>query len=336
MGATNNSLVKIQDIKKSGGIMTENFSIDENKLLKDIEITTRQQQETGQVHSGPLCYNVTLKNEYGNDHLTKFQDLDIAETYPITLQVTLGLNRPSSTQPLAAQWTGYTLYGFTAKVTYPNSSVKSHSIDITETTADKNIEIKNCCDNAKVKVSVSSFRSGATISTTAKTVNADVAINSLFTEDDGLICTGPNSYSCFTLTQGLTPGGPITPPDPEITVKRKIDIFVKHGGFYKLFIGTATYATGATLSEVQDYNNLTQVVIPELSQEMVGLLSSSAIQATISVPANSFVAIYLADPLASLSSTENMTQYDWVENNVQYVSSGYTRESVTYTITHKN
>ena len=41
MGATNNSLVKIKDIKKSGGILTENFSIDENKLLKDIEITTR-------------------------------------------------------------------------------------------------------------------------------------------------------------------------------------------------------------------------------------------------------------------------------------------------------
>ena len=334
MGATNNSLVKIKDIRDSGGIMTKNnFSIDKNKLLKDIEITTRQQQETGQIHLGPLCYNVTLKNEYGNDHLTKFQDLNIAETYPITLQVTLGLNRPSSTQPLAAQWTGYTLHGFTAKVTYPNSSVKSHFIDIIETTADKNIEIKNCCDNAKVKVSAS-FRSGATISTTAKTVNADVAINSLFTEDDGLICTGPNSYSCFTLTQGLTPGGPITPPDPGIK-KRSIDIFVKPGGLYRLRIQTAIYATGSTLEEVQDYNNLNQAVIPELSQEMVGL-SSSAIQATISVPADSYVAIYLADPLGSLSSTENMTQYAWVENNVRYVSSGYTRESVTYTITHKN
>ena len=41
MGATNNSLVKLQDIVRSGGIKTENFSIDENKLLKDIEITTR-------------------------------------------------------------------------------------------------------------------------------------------------------------------------------------------------------------------------------------------------------------------------------------------------------
>ena len=252
MGATNNSLVKIQDIKKSGGIMTENFSIDENKLLKDIEITTRQQQETGQIHSGPLCYNVTLKNEYGNDHLTKFQDLNIAETYPITLAVSI----PNGV-------TGYTLHGFTAKVTYPNSSVKGRFIDIIETTADKNIEIKNCCDNAKVKVSVSSFRSGATISTTAKTVNADVAINSLFTEDDGLICTGTNSYSCFTLTQGLTPGGPVITGD--VGTKRSIVISINTTNISsdKLFIENAKYATGATLSEAQ--NSLTWTAISELS-----------------------------------------------------------------------
>lgn len=324
MGATNNSLVKLQDIVDSGGITTrKNFSIDENKLLKDIEITSRQPQESGQIHLGPLCYNVTLKNEYGNDHLTKFQDLDIAETYPITLAVSI----PNG-------MTGYTLHGFTAKVTYPNSSVKSHSIDITKTTSNTNIVLENCCDNAKVKVSVSSFKSGATISKATSTVSADVAIDSLFTEGDGLTCTGTNSYPCFSLTKGLTPGGPIT-PDPGITPKRSIDIFVKTGGLYKLFIGTAKYATGNTLQEVQDYNSLTQASISELSKEIVGL-SSSGIQATISVPADSYVAIYLADPLGSRSSTEDMTQYAWAENNAQYVSSGYTRESVTYTITIKN
>lgn len=323
MGATNNSLVKIQDIVRSGGIKTENFSIDENKLLNDIEITSRQPQESGQIHLGPLCYNVTLKNEYGKDHLTKFQDLDIAKTYPITLKVSI----PNG-------MTGYTLHGFTAKVTYPNSSVKSHSINITETTSNTDIVLQNCCDNAKVKVSVSAENSGATISNSRFSYKANVSTSLIFTRGSGLTCTGTNVYSCFTLTDTSTTGSPIT-PDPGITPKRSIDIFVKTGGLYKLFIGTAKYATGTTESEVQDYNSLTQASIPELSKEIVGL-SSSGIQATISVPADSYVAIYLADPLGSRSSTEDMTQYAWVENNAQYVSSGYTRESVTYTVTIKN
>ena len=323
MGATNNSLVKIQDIKKSGGIMTKNnFSIDENKLLKDIEITTRQQQETGQVHSGPLCYNVTLKNEYGNDHLTKFQDLDIAKTYPITLAVSI----PNG-------MTGYTLHGFTAKVTYPNSSVKSHSIDITETTSDTNIVLENCCDNAKVKVSVSSFRSGATISTTAKTVNADVAINSLFTEDDGLICTGPNSYSCFTLTQGLTPGGPVITGD--IGTYREIVISINTANISSdnnMFIENAKYATGTTLSEAQ--NSLTWFEISELSsKDFSGLpVSSAAVKTTISVPAKSYVAIYLTDPI----DKRIITTYKWEEGNNQNIQPSPLPESVTYTVTIKN
>ena len=323
MGATNNSLVKIQDIKKSGGIMTKNnFSIDENKLLKDIEITTRQQQETGQVHSGPLCYNVTLKNKYGNDHLTKFQDLDIAKTYPITLAVSI----PNG-------MTGYTLHGFTAKVTYPNSSVKSHSIDITETTSDTNIVLENCCDNAKVKVSVSSFRSGATISTTAKTVNADVAINSLFTEDDGLICTGPNSYSCFTLTQGLTPGGPVITGD--IGTYREIVISINTANISSdnnMFIENAKYATGTTLSEAQ--NSLTWFEISELSsKDFSGLpVSSAAVKTTISVPAKSYVAIYLTDPI----DKRIITTYKWEEGNNQNIQPSPLPESVTYTVTIKN
>ena len=317
MGATNNSLVKIQDIKKSGGIMTENFSIDENKLLKDIEITTRQ-QETGQVHSGPLCYNVTLKNEYGNDHLTKFQDLDIAKTYPITLEVSI----PNG-------MTGYTLHGFTAKVTYPNNSVKSHFIDITETTANKNIEIENCCDSAKVKVSVSSFRSGATISTTAKTVNADVAINSLFTEDDGLICTGTNSYSCFTLTQGLTPGGPVITGDTN-DGQIVISINTTNISSDKLFIENAKYATGTTLSEVQNHNSLTWTPISELSfKEFSGLTASSAaVKTTIYVPVRAYVAIYLTDPV----DKQIVTTYKWEKGNYQYVQSSLLSKSVTYTV----
>ena len=315
MGATNNSLVKIQDIKKSGGIMTKNnFSIDENKLLKDIEITTRQQQETGQIHSGPLCYNVTLKNEYGNDHLTKFQDLNIAETYPITLKVTI----PNGV-------TGYTLHGFTAKVTYPNSSVKSHFIDIIETTADKNIEIKNCCDNAKVKVSVSSFRSGATISKTTGTVSADVAINSLFTEGDGLICTGTSGYSCFTLTQGFTPGGPDV--SGGVGTKRNIVISINTTNMSsdrQLLIKEAKYATGTKPLDVQDPSSLTWTAISEISSPSDFTPSS----ATISVPARAYVAIYLADPI----DVNVATTYKWKEGNSQYIQPSPLPESVTYTV----
>ena len=323
MGATNNSLVKLQDIVRSGGIKTENFSIDENKLLKDIEITTRQQQETGQVHSGPLCYNVTLKNEYGNDHLTKFQDLDIAKTYPITLQVTL----PSE------QWTGYTLFGFSANVTYPNGAIKNKSISITGTT-NKNIVLENCCDNAKVKVSAS-FRSGATISTTAKTVNADVAINSLFTEDDGLICTGTNSYSCFTLTQGFTPGGPVITGD--VGTKRSIVISINTTNISSdnnMFIENAKYATGTTSTEVEDHNSLTWFEISELSfKDFSGLpVSSAAVKTIISVPAKSYVAIYLRDPI----DKRIITTYKWKEGNYQYIQPSPLTESVTYTVTIKN
>lgn len=305
MGATNNSLVKIQDIVRSGGIKTENFSIDENKLLKDIEITT-----------GPLCYNVTLKNEYGNDHLTKFQDLDIAETYPITLQVTL----PS------AQWTGYTLFGFSANVTYPNGAIKNKSISITGATANKNIEIENCCDNAKVKVSAS-FRSGATISTTAKTVNADVAINSLFTEDDGLTCTGTAVYSCFTLTQGLNPGGPVITGDTN-DGQIVISINTTNISSDKLFIKEAKYATGATSSEAQ--NSLTWTAISELSaKEFSGLTASSAaVKTTIYVPVRAYVAIYLTDPV----DKNSVTAYKWEDGNYQYVQSSLLSKSVTYTV----
>lgn len=324
MGATNNSLVKIQDIVRSGGIKTEDFSIDENKLLKDIEITTSQQQETGQVHSGPLCYNVTLKNEYGKDHLTKFQDLDIAETYPIKLAVTI----PNG-------MTGYTLHGFTAKVTYPNSSVKSHSIDITETTSNTDIVLQKCCDNAKVKVSVSSFRSGATISKATSTVSADVAIDSLFTENDGLICTGPNSYSCFSLTQGLNPGGPVITGD--VGTKRSIVISINTTNLSSdnsMFIENAKYATGTTPTEVENHNGLTWFEISELSsKDFSGLpISSAAVKTTISVPAKSYVAIYLADPI----DRRIITTYKWNEGNYKYIQPSPLPESVTYTVTIKN
>lgn len=318
MGATNNSLVKIQDIVRSGGIKTKDFSIDENKLLKDIEITTSQ-QETGQVHSGPLCYNVTLKNKYGNDHLTKFQDLDIAETYPITLAVSI----PNG-------MTGYTLHGFIAEVTYPNSSVKNHSIDITKTTSNTDIVLQNCCDNAKVKVSVSSFRSGATISKATSTVRADVAINSLFTEGDGLTCTGTNSYSCFSLTQGLTPGGPVITGD--VGTKRSIVISINTTNISsdKLFIEEAKYATGTTLPEVQNHSNLTWTAISELSsKEFSGLTASSAaVKTTIYVPVRAYVAIYLTDPV----DKNSVTAYKWEEGNYQYIESSPLSETVTYTV----
>ena len=309
MGATNNSLIRTRDVVGAGGV--KNTSIIGkivNELIKDKDIT----KETDEIN-GPLFYNVTLKNKYGDNHLTKFQDLDIAETYPITLKVTI----PNG-------MTGYTLHGFTAKVTYPNSSVTSHSINITGTTANKNIEIEDCCDNAKVKVSVSSFRSGATISTTAKTVNADVAINSLFTEDDGLICTGPNSYSCFTLIQWLTPGGPdIT---GGVITNRNIVISINTTNMSsdrQLLIKDAKYATGTTPLEAQDPSSLTWTAISEISSPSDFTPSS----ATISVPARVYVAIYLADPI----DVNVATAYKWKEGNCQYIEPSPLPESVTYT-----
>lgn len=324
MGATNNSLVKIKDIVDSGGITTENFSIDKNKLLKDIEITTRQQQETGQVHSGPLCYNVTLKNEYGNDHLTKFQDLDIAKTYPITLKVSI----PNG-------MTGYTLHGFTAKVTYPNSSVKSHSINITETTSNTDIVLQNCCDNAKVKVSVSAENSGATMTMSGsnRRFNANVSISPIFSRGNGLICTGASGYSCFTLTDTLNPGGPVVTGD--IGTYREVVISINTKNIFsdnQIFIENAKYATGTTLTEAQ--NSLTWFEIPELSNQVFSGLpaSSAAVKTTISVPANSYVAIYLADPI----DKQIITAYKWNEDNYQYIQANSIRNSVTYTITIKN
>lgn len=325
MGATNNSLVKIQDIKKSGGIMTKNnFSIDENKLLKDIEITSRQPQESGQIHLGPLCYNVTLKNKYGNDHLTKFQDLDIAKTYPITLAVSI----PNG-------MTGYTLHGFTAKVTYPNDSVKSHSIDITETTSNTDIVLQNCCDNAKVKVSVSAENSGATMSDSRLTYNANVSISPVFSRGDGLTCTGASGYSCFTLSDGLTPGGPVITGD--VGTKRSIVISINTTNISSdnnMFIENAKYATGTTLSEVQNNNSLTWTAISELSsKDFSGLpVSSAAVKTTIYVPSRAYVAIYLTDPI----DKRIVTTYKWKEGNYQYIQSSPLTESVTYTVTIKN
>lgn len=318
MGATNNSLVKIQDIKDSGGITTESFSIDENKLLKDFEITTRQQQQTGQVHVGPLCYNVTLKNKYGNDHLTKFQDLDIAKTYPITLKVTI----PNG-------MTGYTLYGFTAKVTYPNSSVKSHSIDITETTSDTNIVLENCCDNAKVKVSANAENSGATISGSRLTYKASVSISPIFNNGNGLTCTGASGYSCFTLSDVLTPGGPVI--TGTIGTYREVVISINTKNILsdnQIFIENAKYATGTTLAEAQ--NSLTWFEIPELSNQVFSGLpvSSAAVKTTISVPAKSYVAIYLTDPI----DKRIITTYKWKDGNYQYIQANSIRNSVTYTI----
>ena len=332
MGKTNNSTVKIKDVVDSGGIKALRLTdIGNNQLLKDIDIT-KGRKGTGPITAGPLFHNVTLKNEYEDNHLVKFQDLDIAETYPITLTVKT---------PTTA-FTGYTLYGFNVDVTYPNSTVKSHSINIRETIKDKNIEIEDCCDNAKVKVSASLFKdSGATISNSKSTYNADIAINPLFTEGNGVVCTGPLVYSCFTLTRSFSPidpEGPIKPPvtgDTGTVVTRKIDVYINTESFalYKLLINTATYGTGTTLSEVQDHGNLRQAIIPELSKELSGLsISSTAVQATIEVPVNAYVAIYLSDPQGSPNNSTQYAKYSWVENNHQYVSPGSTRESVTYTL----
>lgn len=327
MGTANNSLVKMQDVVNAGGVKGKLLTtIANTQLLKDGDITGKG---TGLIGS-PLFYNVTLKNEYDNKHLVKFKDLDIEETYPITLGVSL----PTTS------WTGYTLYGFVAEVTYPNGAVCNNNISITTTTTDKNIEIPNCCDGATVKIATKAFgSSGATISNSLATYNANVAINSIFTIGSGVICTGELGYPCFELTRSFDVIDPVIPPftgDTGTTIDtRKIDIYIstKNVGLYRLLIQTATFGTGTTLSEVKDYSNLRQAVIPELSKEISGLsISSTAVQATIEVPNDAYVAIYLSDPSGSASNNAMMSLYSWEEDNYQYVPPGNGRASVTYTI----
>ena len=312
MGATNNSLIRISDVVGAGGVQnTSSPSKDANQLIKDKDITKGADEV-----KGPLFYNVTLKNEYGDTHLTKFQDLEIAETYPVTLKVSL---------PTTA-WTAYTLYGFTATVSYPNGTSKSKLINQKVLSTDKDIEIENCCDNAKIKV-LSSPSSGATISSDASKVDANVAINSLFTEGDGLVCTGLSEYPCFTLTGKFTP---IDPPIFEPT--RRIEIDVKSQlALYRVLIITAAYCTGSTLSEVKNHNTLIQTSISALeNKEITNFGNSTAV--TISVPRDAYVAIYLSNPSASPNSIEPLSQYRWIEDNWQYVSPGTGKTTVTYTV----
>lgn len=82
MGKTNNSTIKIQDVIDSGGLRTSYLTdFTENQLIKDIDITTGRKSSAGigLIIAAPLFHNVTLKNEYGDNHLIKFQDLDIAD-----------------------------------------------------------------------------------------------------------------------------------------------------------------------------------------------------------------------------------------------------------------
>lgn len=329
MGVTNNSLVRVSDVVNAGGVKnTFSSSVNGNKLIKDKDIT--KGTGTGSFVS-PLFYNVTLKNEYGDTHLTKFQDLEIAETYPVILKVSL----PST------GWTGYTLYGFDATVLYPNGASNSNAIKVKSLSTNTTIEIKNCCDNAKIKVSPSLFGdSGATISSdNSGKVPAKVEINSLFTEGDGVTCTGPLEYSCFTLTRDLDFIDPDKPIDPPVSAQtREIDIYIstENVSLYRLRIDKASYGTGSTLPEVQDTAKpVKQVNISELTTEKSGLPSSSAaVQATIEVPADAYVVIYLSDPKGSANVSTALAQYAWAENNYQYVSPGHKRTSVTYTISN--
>ena len=99
-----------------------------------------------------------------------------------------------------------------------------------------------------------------------------------------------------------------------------------------MFIENAKYATGTTLSEAQ--NSLTWFEISELSsKDFSGLpVSSAAVKTTISVPAKSYVAIYLTDPI----DKRIITTYKWEKGNHQYIQPSPLPESVTYTVTIKN
>jgi hypothetical protein len=214
--------------------------------------------------------------------------------------------------------------------------MRGNNISITEKSTNMLIPVTGCCEGARVKITPSLLGSGATIyNSLGGPYNANVTVNNGFTSGDGYLCVSAQTYPCFTLTRGFDPVKPPT-GDTGVTINtRKIDIYIstKNVGLYRLLIQTATFGTGTTLSEVQDYNNLRQAVIPELSKEISGLsISSTAVQATIEVPNNAYVAIYLSDPSGSASNNLMMSLYSWEENNYQYVSPGNTRASVTYTI----
>ena len=239
-------------------------------------------------------------------------------------------------------WTGYTLYGFTASITYPNGSIKQKNINITETTSDTSIEIENCINNARVKILPPLLNniSGATISATlAGKVDADVEISPLFTEGDGVICTGPIGYPCFDLTRSWDVVDPVLPPstgDTGTTVTtRKIDVVIQFDSLYlyRLLIDTASFGTGTTLSEVQDTNSLRQAIIGELAKEHEDINHATSIETTIEVPSNAWVRVYLSNPKGSPSNNINLALYSWVEGNERYVEPGVTRETVIYTVT---
>ena len=328
MGTANNSIAKIQDVTSAGGLkVTTKLGEETTKLLKGENFKT---DTSGTLGGGHLFHNVVMKKNYADKQLVRFQDLNILETFPIYLSV----------EALAA-FTAYTLYGFNAVITYPNGTTKmrGNNISITEPSTNTLIPVTGCCEGARVKITTSLLGSGATYyNSLGGPYNASVTINDGFTTGDGYLCVSAQTYPCFTLSRSFGPVDPVIPPtgDTGTTVTtRKIDIYIntENIGLYRLLIQTATYGTGTTLSEVQDHKNLKQALIPELSKEISGLsMSSTAVQATIEVPSNAYVAIYLSDPSGSASNNLTMSLYSWVENNYQYVSPGNTRASVTYTI----
>ena len=325
MGKANNSIVKIKDVIDSGGIRNEAYSASENtdKLIKDVDITT------GTIPlAGPMFYNTMLNRKYGDNHLTKFQHLNILETYPIILTV-----ETSSTA-----WTGYTLYGFEAKVTYPNGSSIKHPINITETTSNKNITIENCCNDATIRI-ITTETSGASMSSLLGTFDAKVEINSNLTSDQ--ICTGPQNISCFSLsrqTGPIIPDEPILPDTGTGETTRFIDIVLKNGdgmlfSEVKLGTGTTTYATGTTSTfDGDEY----RVLMSELNEGMVfGPVNAGAeiTRVRIEVPSNAYVEITLPSYIEGRASNLlAYVQYNWENSNVQIVPPGTNTVEVIYKI----
>lgn len=319
MGKTNNSIVKIKDVIDSGGIRNEAYSASENtnKLIKDVDIT-----------AGTMFYNTMLNRKYGDNHLTKFQDLNILETYPIILTV----------ETSTTAWTGYTLYGFEAQVTYPNGSSKRHPINITETTSNKNISIENCCNDATIRI-ITTETSGATMSSILGAFDATVEINSNLTS--GQICTGPQSISCFSLsrhTGPIIPDVPIIPDTGTGETTRFIDVVLKNGNGMmfsevRLGTGTTTYATGTTSTfDGDEY----RVLMSELTEGMVfGAVSDGAeiTRVRIEVPSNAYVEITLPSYIEGRASNLlAYVQYNWEDSNVQLVPPGTNTAEVIYKI----
>lgn len=330
MGTQNYSLAKTRDIFNNGGIFSSFRKLDEKdyyKLLKPYEVDS----------TDALFGNTTLKKTYDDNQLVRYNDINIADAYAIGL----GVELPPS-------YKFFKINGGSYNMEYPNGAKRLGLFLNMDWQSATTIPLTWCCDGTIVSVGSGLLDWDMTVQLSTANPNdfidiGDNVIKPMIVEgkisvrpDYSITCTGPMTYPCFVVTVDDNPLPPSTGDTGTTVTTRKIDIYIdtSNVGLYKLFIDTASFGTGHTLSEVQDSLNLKQALIPELSKEITGLtMSPTAVQATIEVPSDAYVVIRLSDPKGSPSNLINLSLYDWEQDNYQYVSPGKTRASVTYTVT---